>query len=77
MALRNFYVEVEIDGRKTDLAGGPQAKDGGMYITLYQRDNGSKLKAVTINCWADENGKLHTIVDNKVDKSASAVNTVR
>ena len=40
MATRNFWLEANIDGRKTPMAGGPQAKDGGFDLTIYIRDGG-------------------------------------
>lgn len=43
--VRNFWVEVEIDGRKTILRGGPAAKNGGFKATFYQRSNGGKKVA--------------------------------
>ena len=38
MALRNFWIDAKIDGRKTELEGGPQAKDGGLSVDILQRD---------------------------------------
>lgn len=52
MAVRNFWIEVEIDGRKTKLTGGPVGKNGGMRINLYQRSNGEITKPLSINCYA-------------------------
>lgn len=40
MAVRPFYIEAQIDGRKTDLCGGTKSKDGDHTISLYQRSNG-------------------------------------
>ena len=34
MAVRNFYVEADIDGRQTMLGGGPRNKDGGAVWML-------------------------------------------
>ena len=59
--MRNFYIEAEIDGRKTVLSGGPASKTGGMYITIYQRKNGEKVEAVEIFCH-EEDGDLVTEV---------------
>lgn len=42
--VRNFWVEVEIDGQKTVLKGGPKAKDGGLRIKLYMRAAGAAGK---------------------------------
>lgn len=56
---RNFWVEVEIDGQKTKLRGGPVAKTDGLKINLYQRDKGEAKKAIALYC-REENGKLLT-----------------
>ena len=48
--VRNFWVEVEIDGQKTKLVGGPKGKEGGLKITLYQRDNGMVTQPVELGC---------------------------
>ena len=77
MALRNFWLDARIDGRATDLEGGPRAKDGGMSITILQRENGSKTVAVSINCWADKNGTLHTVVRDSRSGEVIEVETSR
>lgn len=41
MAVRNWWIDAEIDGRQTDLAGGPRRTDGGFNLRLYQRDDGA------------------------------------
>lgn len=40
MAVRPFYIDANIEGRKTNLAGGTARKDGTHYISIHQRDNG-------------------------------------
>lgn len=40
MAVRPFYIEAEIEGRKTNLAGGTRKKDGDHTIHIYQRNKG-------------------------------------
>ena len=71
MATRNFWVEVDVDGRKTKFKGGPANKQGGMSITLYQRDNNNIIKPIVINCIAftdEETGEitLKTFVNNNM-----------
>ena len=61
MAVRNFWIEADIDGRKTMLAGGPREKDGGLTVNLFQRSEGDIQKAVSIECF-EENGELFTYV---------------
>ena len=53
MATRNFWVNAEIDGRETPLAGGPRSKDGGMDVLLTVREDGGISEAVRIVCWSD------------------------
>ena len=79
MAIRNFWIEVEIDGRKTKLNGGPVNKDGKMKVKLYQRDEGTIHEAVTITCENVDDQLLTQIVAKSPDGSsaASAVRTTR
>ena len=49
MAVRNFWVDAEIDGRETDLGGGPRSKTGGMDVTVYQRKEGQIETAVKVS----------------------------
>lgn len=70
MAVRNFYVEADVDGRATSLAGGPRAKDGGMTVRLYQRADGRIERAFTIEC-REENGVLvRRVYNNDSEKVA-------
>lgn len=57
MAMRNFWVEGNIDGRETVLSGGPRAKDGGMNIKIFQRSEGQSRKAVEVNCYVGSDGE--------------------
>lgn len=41
MAVRPFYIEANIEGRKTQLAGGTARKDGQHNIAIHQRANGN------------------------------------
>lgn len=61
MAMRNFWLTADIDGRKTPLAGGARAKDGGMTVEIRQRAKGNSVVAFTIVC-REINGELLTRV---------------
>ena len=67
--VRNFYIKGSIDGRRTNLSGGPSRKDGGMVLNLTQRNNGSIEKCASIECFADGD-VLRTII---YDKNGNAV----
>lgn len=59
--VRNFWIEVEIDGRTTKLAGGPRSKDGGFTLRIKQRSKGDIITPVHIEGKADIR-QLRTIV---------------
>jgi hypothetical protein len=48
MAMRNFWIEADVDGRKTRLMGGPRSKDGGFKLTVYMRDDGDSVIAAHV-----------------------------
>ena len=50
MALRNFWINARIDGRKTIMTGGPLANDGAMDVTVYVREEGESVEGVSILC---------------------------
>jgi hypothetical protein len=50
MSLRNFWLKASIDGRATELTGGPRAKDGKMVASIYARDKGESVKFVEVEC---------------------------
>lgn len=50
MAMRNFWLETKVDGRKSILTGGPRNKDGGMTTKIYVRDCGESVLAYKIVC---------------------------
>lgn len=61
--VRNFYIKGSIDGRRTNLSGGPSRKDGGMVLNITQRNNGSIEKCASVECFADGDELKTTIYD--------------
>jgi hypothetical protein len=49
MAMRNFWIEGQIDGRKTQITGGPQGSGGGFSLVVYQRDKGASKVGVRVS----------------------------
>ena len=70
--VRNFWVEANIDGRQTDLTGGPRRKDGGMEIDLYQREDGYISRPIKIKC-REWDGKLITEIYVNGEKVSEVV----
>ena len=48
--VRNFWAEVEVDGRENNIGTGPRAKDGSLYIDLKIREKGGVRKVLNIQC---------------------------
>ena len=58
MAVRNWWIEADVDGRKTPLSGGPRSKDGGFQLTIYQRVKGNIDNPNRISGFTNRNGYL-------------------
>jgi hypothetical protein len=64
--VRNFWVEVDVDGRESTVATGPKNSQGGIDIDLYQRADGEVTTALKIRC-VERNGELTTYVKDSKD----------
>ena len=76
MAVRNFWVDAQIDGRKTDLSGGPASKEGGMNIVIKQRSEGGIVTAFRVYCY-EVDGELFTEVCTGSGALVTRFDTVR
>jgi hypothetical protein len=56
--VRNFWLEADVDGRISTVAGGPRGKDGGITLRIYQRSGGEVKTALRIECHACRDGTL-------------------
>ena len=67
MAVRNFWIWADIDGRKTHITGGPASKSGGIQLNLYQRSNGggTSLPVLKIRCSAHGDELRTRIIDEE------------
>jgi hypothetical protein len=79
--VRNFWIECEVDGRRTKVALGPQAKDGGFSLTVYQRSDGEVTKALQVQGRAtiDTDGtiRLRTDVETNMRADHMSVHSKR
>lgn len=75
--VRNFYLDCFIDGRQTNLSGGPASKDGGFTLSLFQRDSGAVTTPITITGFASPDGTLMLSVKNAQDEIIFEHNTKR
>ncbi len=75
MAVRNFWIDANIDGRKTRLSGGPIRKDGGFELTVYIRNRGGILPALYVYGSVSPDGilTLHASSTTNADNEAGYV----
>lgn len=79
--MRNFYLIATVDGRKTQLTGGPMNRAGGMQVDLFVRDNGMSKKAYTLYCFVpipdpgNKNPKEVLVVD-VIDSQGTLIDTL-
>lgn len=68
--VRNFFVELQVDGRRSRVSTGPIRKDGGFQATIYIRDKGYVSKALSIEGFA-RGEKLTLLVQPAGDEEGS------
>lgn len=74
--VRNFWVELDVDGRSS-IAAGPRAKEGGFLINIKQRDIGLVTNAATITGTVLECGSLVLTITDKNGRIVHENLTVR
>lgn len=47
--VRNFWLELSVDGATKRIETGPRKADGGFDLTILQRDNGGIVRAMEIS----------------------------
>ena len=58
MSVRNFWIDGQMDGRATNVEGGPRGKDGGFSMTVYVRDEGGIETGVRMSGRVNSDGQL-------------------
>jgi len=59
--VRNFWIAANIDGRQSNLSGGPKSKDGGFSMSIQIRDDGDVLDALHIRGYRSGNDIILTV----------------
>ena len=47
--VRNFWVDLSVDGRRSDVGTGPVSRSGGLYARFYIRDKGEVVGSITVD----------------------------
>lgn len=60
--VRNFWIELEVDGRANVVAAGPAGKDGGFKLRIRVRDAGEvSPRDIIIEGRAEKDGTLRVV----------------
>jgi hypothetical protein len=59
--VRNFWLELSVDGNASKVGTGPRAKDGGFELSILMRDGGGIKRALSVRGYED-NGVLKLCV---------------
>lgn len=56
--VRNFWIELDVDGSKSRVETGPRNKEGGFSMVIRQRDGGDISTALVLRGYVLSNGQL-------------------
>ena len=62
--VRNFWIELDVDGRETRIEAGPRDKEGGFVLNLKMRDQGEIKHTLKVRGFVDFYGQLQLEVVN-------------
>jgi len=63
--IRNFWIELSVDGKSTRVAAGPSARDGGFSLRILMRDRGGVVEAMEVIGRAIPDGRLVLKIDDQ------------
>jgi len=67
MPTRNWWLELDVDGRKHTVTGGPRAKDGGFSLQIFQRSDGASKKVLSVEGFVSESERLILDVSDELN----------
>ncbi len=73
--VRNYWVEIDVDGRESPIGTGPRNKEGGIGVRIYMRNKGTVEKILDISGTANGNNLRLSV--NDVEKFLSEYHRVR
>lgn len=59
--VRNFWIDCEVDGRRSDVKTGPVGRGGGFVLEILQRNKGKVEDGVTVTGVADGDELILTV----------------
>ncbi len=59
--VRNFWLELDVDGKRTRVETGPQSKDGGFSLDVKMRDEGGIVRAALLTGYYAQQVRRDTV----------------
>lgn len=75
MSMRNFWIEMKIDGRKTTVKTGPKGKKGGFIVEFFVKQEGKSYLLYTVKGFVQKDDTLRTEIHEGVTKELVASST--
>ena len=76
--VRNFWVELNVDGKQRPVASGPRNKDGGFYLDVKVRRDGEPLYVGSLTGSVIPGGKLRlSWVPSEVELPATVLSETK
>ena len=63
--VRNFWVDVDVDGKQNSVATGPRSADGGMDANFKIREAGTVTDSIDVLCRANGDTLTLTVQHNR------------
>lgn len=60
--VKNFWIELDIDGKSAPIKAGPRSKDGGFKMVIRQRDRDCSVLGAVISGESRPNGELRLLI---------------
>ena len=76
--VRNFWLDIQVDGRSTRIGTGPRSSSGGLSIDLGQRESkGIGRSRIEITCWASRGVLTTKIIERPSGEIIYELQTLR
>ena len=76
--VRNFWIDLRVDGRKTMIGSGPRSKSGGFGMRICMRENGKVRDVMLIKGAVEDDGNLCLMyTTDEPDTKVSRIRTIR
>ena len=74
--MRNYWIELSVDGRKHKVATGPRGKNGGFDLKIFVKKNGRSVLLYGINGGVDKRDRLQSQIYAPINEEILDITTI-